>query len=260
MKLTSSCKIECFTNRFLQDVLLFFAGSLVLLGGVIQAAADSTQNATDITKEGVKQWHVISDWNLGTFADSKVSNQVPNAPPLTAFLTATTSAPTLGQLDGASAMHFEGGQALQGTIKDLPEAGGLGAGKPFALRMTFSAQEKPEGSYAGLFQAVQYGASGFRLMLDQQMNLMAEIFLGEGADKKCQLVSSAPLELGHTYTVELRFDGTDATLLIDGKTDRIQPMALPAAYNGDFLIGTASGLHYDFKGLIKEVAILTPQE
>jgi hypothetical protein len=103
-----------------------------------------------------------------------------------------------------------------------------------------------------------YQQRGFRMVLAKNLKIGVEVFLGDGNSHG--LSSGRALEPGRAYRVELRFDGTNATLLIDGKPDTVKEMPLPVAFQGDVTIGTASGENYYFNGTISEITLsaLTP--
>ena len=202
-------------------------------------------------KDPAAKGQVLSDWKMENFDGKSVPNQVPQASPLSAG----TLAPTLIETSGKRRLHFQGGQSLSGNLKDVPSMGGLGEGKPVAVRTTFTPESAPRSPFAGLFQAASYGKSGFRVMLDPRMKVVVEIFTGEEPGGHRGVSSSVPIELGRPCTVEVRFDGTYVTLLINGQVDKMEKSALPAPFSDGFLIGMANGKNYDFTGFIDEVVI-----
>ena len=184
---------------------------------------------------------VVSEWQLSEFADGTVRNRIPGG----SVLKAGSSAPTL---DKANGLKFENGQSLRGETKALPGLGGFGK-EPFAVRVTLCPLSKPVAPCGGLFEACGYGKNGFRLTLSHDMRLGLEVWPGPG-------FSSKPvLEVGRSYTVELRFDGAYATLLVDGQTDTMKEMAMPASFDGAFRIGVAAGKDYFYNGTISSISV-----
>ena len=202
-------------------------------------------------KDSTAKGQVLSSWKTENFNGKSVPNQVPQASPLLAG----ALPPTLVETAGKRRLHFQGGQSLAGNLKDLPAMGGLGNGKPFAVKITFTPESLPTYPFAGLFQAASYGKSGFRVMLDPRMKIVVEIFTGEETGGQQGVCSSVPIELGRPCTVEVRFDGTYVTLLLNGQVDKMEKSPLPAPFSDGFLIGMASGKNYDFTGIIDEVSI-----
>ncbi|WPJ95621.1 glycoside hydrolase family 2 TIM barrel-domain containing protein [Coraliomargarita algicola] len=194
---------------------------------------------------------VLAEWQLGDFDGEYVPSRVDHA----GRLTARTPAPTRVEQDGKSMLHFQDEQSLSGRIADLPQQGGLGSGQPFAVKVVFTPEAKPTGYFAGIFQAAQYGQRGFRMLLDQRMKLVLEIFSDSEEAKRWGITSSVPLELGRSYTAEVRFDGSYVSLLIDGRVDSMVQAGLPTPFNGDFLVGDASGADYYFTGFIESLWI-----
>ena len=183
----------------------------------------------------------VSDWHLSEFADGEVRNHTPGGGPLKAG----TPSPTL---EGTNGLKFENGQALTGETKAIPGLAGFGT-QPFAVRMTFCPLAKPTSPCGGLFEVCGYGTNGFRLTLGGSMKLAIEVWPGPGFSSK------TVFEIGRTYTVEMRFDGTYATLLVDGQTDTMKEMAMPAPYDGPIRIGVAAGKDYFYNGTISQISI-----
>ena len=98
--------------------------------------------------------------------------------------------------------------------------------------------------------------SGFRLTLNQQMQINIEIFPGDGKGR--YLVSKTALVVGQTYHIELKFDGQRAYLFINDKLDNSLETPPPAPCANDILIGQASGKDYNFNGLISRIAVSVP--
>ena len=191
---------------------------------------------------------VVSEWRFGEYKDGAIPNRISGG----GILKAGDAAPTLTGGSGAAAMKFENGQCILGQTTAIPRFGGFGKA-PFAIRMTFSPTAKPGAFCGGLFEAAAYGKSGFRLTLGNDMKLGMEAFLHQGIGR---MNTRTVFEPGRTYTIELRFDGAYATILIDGQTDVIKDMALPEPFSGSFRIGVAAGKDYFFNGTISSVSIL----
>ena len=187
----------------------------------------------------------VSDWRLGDFSEGAVANHVPGG----GALKATPLAPTL---DPGKGLKFEGGQTLMGEVREIPGMGAIGS-SPFAIKMTFTPTAKPTGYCGGLFQVMDYGKAGFRMVLSKDLRLDTEVFTAAGPQN---ISSNQVLQPGRTYTVELRFDGTYATLIIDGQTEVMKEMVLPAPCRGLIQIGTASGNGYNYIGTITDISIL----
>ena len=189
----------------------------------------------------------VSEWQLGEYAGGLVRNRIPGGD----VLKMSGSAPGIVTDAGSHAMNFEHGRALVGQTESIPQLGSFGK-QPFAIRMTFSPTAKPSGFCGGLFEAAAYGKSGFRMTLGNDMRLGVEVFSDSGIKG---LNSRTVLETGRSYTAELRFDGTYATLLIDGQTESIKEMPMRAPFTGSFRIGVAAGKDYFFNGTISTISI-----
>ena len=198
-----------------------------------------------VVKDGGPRAETVSDWRLGDFSAGVVASRVPGG----GALRATSQPPTVDQGKG---LKFEGGQTLTGEVREIPGMGNIGS-RPFAVRVTFSPAAKPGGYCGGLFQAMDYGKAGFRMVLSKDLRLETEIFTAAGPGN---IGSKQVLDPGRTYTVELRFDGTYATLIIDGQTEIMKEMALPAPFRGMIQIGTASGNGYNYNGTISDISIM----
>jgi len=198
-----------------------------------------------VVKNGGPHAETVSDWRLGEFTAGAVANHVPGG----GALKATSLSPTL---EPGKGLKFEGGQTLMGEVREIPGMGAMGS-SPFAVRMTFTPMAKPTGYCGGLFQAMDYGKAGFRMVLSKDLRLDTEVFTAAGPQS---ISSKQVLDPGRTYTVELRFDGTYATLIIDGQTEIMKEMPLPAPCRSIIQIGTASGNGYNYIGTISDISIL----
>lgn len=198
-----------------------------------------------VIKNNGPRAEVVSDWQLGSFASGVVPNRIPAG----GSLKAGDRAPSP---DNGGGLKFEGGQSLGGETKAIPGLGDFGS-HPFAVRMTLSPSAKPGGFCGGLFEAGSYGKTGFRLTLGNNMKIGVELFSADGIKN---LSTRTVLETGRAYTVELRLDGTYVTFLIDGQTDTMKELPMPAPYSGPFRIGVAAGKDYFFNGTISNIAVL----
>jgi hypothetical protein len=198
---------------------------------------------------------LLSQWNLSNFDGKQVPNLVEDGGPLIVGNTSPTAV-TEGELKG---LHFEAGQSLQVQSHLLPGMGGFGEEhQPFSLEVVLSPSSLPSGYWGGIFEAMVFEQSGFRMSLDQHRKIAVEVFCSDGT--RNLLVSRSVLELGRAYKVEIRFESHSATLLIDGRTDAEKEMPLPAPYQGNVAIGTTGGTDYFFNGTISEITLraLTP--
>jgi beta-galactosidase len=202
-------------------------------------------------RDAQAQGPILGQWNMGDYTGSVV----PGLTEASSELWPLQGSPTMKEHEGASMLHFEGGQSLQGNLSDLPELGGIGSAQPFSVEMRFTAEALPSGYYAGLFQAAEYGKSGVRMMLKKDMKLIVQGFVEGEAEKSFGLETTAPLELGRTYTVEMQFDGAYARLLIDGRLDSLKACPLPIPYSGRFQVGRIAGPDYIFNGTIEMLSI-----
>jgi hypothetical protein len=212
---------------------------VVLLGITGGIAADDKNRQT-----------ILGDWRMGDFVDNAVPNQIKDGPALKNE--DPKNPPTVTTLDGLPALHFHGGQSVTGDFKFLPESGGLGDGKPFSVKMILCPDALPSGYCGGLFEAGYGGA--FRMTLGSDMKIGVESWVGPGKEERF-FGSTAPLEIGHTYNVEVRFDGTYGALLINGQVDKMIVMGLPSPSKNQFNIGVAGGTNYFFNGSISRVTI-----
>jgi len=142
-------------------------------------------------------------------------------------------------------LRFRQGQQLSANTKSVP---GLGDGKPFTMSITFTLEDKPTGAMSGLYQAMAYMQSGFRLVIGQNMKPNVELYYGPNQAK--YLAGKTTLELGRTYELTMTFDGQQGRLYLDGKLDGVIDAPPPPAYNGDLMVGNAGGANYHLTGVI----------
>jgi hypothetical protein len=162
-----------------------------------------------------------------------------------------SNAPLAAEVRGIKGLRFKGGQSLSSESKQIP---GLDATKPWALEVALSVDDKPDGYVGGIYQAMNYGKSGMRLVLNQQMQLVVETWIGEGEAKNIR--GRTVLSPGRVYRAQVKFDGTRAFLFVNGKLDGSVDMPLPAPFSGPIQVGTASGKDYNFNGIIHEMRVL----
>ena len=191
----------------------------------------------------------VGEWEMGNFDGSVVPNRLgPEG-----ALHARDPAPVLAEDGGGFGLEFREGAELYGDSRVLPHFGGFGEeGQAFYLEAEVNPFANPVGYYGGIFQAAEYGKKGFRLMIDKRSKLVVQWFNEEGTEG---FTSPTTLEFGRNYQVELQFDGHYVTLFIDGRVDIMKETALPAAYQGMFKVGNASGRNYTFNGIISEMKL-----
>jgi hypothetical protein len=193
---------------------------------------------------------LVSQWTLANFSDGEVKNKIPAGGPLTVWSSDTT--PSVAEEVGVKGLRFGEGEALIGKSKELPLLGGFGeAGQPFSVRLVIVPLGKVPGAYGGLFEAMVYNKCGFRLVTSAN-KLGVEAYSGESGKG---FSGKTALSFGTVYTVEVKFDGTKVTLLLDGEIDGEMEMGLPDPFSGEFRIGKTSGFDYYFNGIIGEVSI-----
>jgi hypothetical protein len=218
--------------------LVFTSVFFILLGAARLGAASDSEGK------------LVSQWKLSNFDAGEVKNKIPAGGGLSV---GSPEAPKLAEEVGLKGLLFGEGEYLVGKSKDIPLLGGFGeAGQPFSVRMVIVPLKMQIGSYGGLFQAMVYTQKGFRLVINQGRKLGVETFSN---DEVHGFSGETVLSFGTVYTVELRFDGTKAILLLDGKPDGELEMGLPVPYAGGFQIGTVSGADCFFNGIIGEVSI-----
>ena len=189
---------------------------------------------------------VISSWNFGEVRDRLIPNRVQGA----GALSFAANAPVPAQAGELKGLRFKGGESVSGETKQTPE---LGANKPWMLEATIVPEGKPDGYIGGIYQAMSYMKSGMRLALNQEMRLTVDIVIGEG--KTNYIKGQTTLAPDRAYTVAVKFDGSRAYLLVNGRLDGSVDTPPPAPYSGPILIGTASGQNYHFNGVIGEVKV-----
>ena len=192
--------------------------------------------------EPVATGEPIAGWMLSDFNGHIVADRFGSAD-----LLAGDPPPGPGESGG---LHFREGQRLKGKTSSLPE-GGIG-GEPLSLRVRFVVAEPPVGVLGGLFQAATYNENGFRLLIDKKLRIGVEVFHPEG---NLYLASSESVAPGVPMDVEVRFDGTYGTLLVNGRESAAKEMPPPLRFQGEIMVGNASGKDYGFQGTISEVTL-----
>ncbi len=167
-------------------------------------------------------------------------------------LTLSQNAPVAAEVAGLKGLRFKGGQMLTTDTKQIPN---LDLSQPWAVEATIAVDAKPDGYVGGIYQAMNYGKSGMRLVLDQQMRLGVEIWTSEGQNKGIK--GQSVLTPGRVYNTLVKFDGSRAYLYVNGKLDGSVDTALPAPYSGPIQIGVASGKDYNFNGFISGIKVLS---
>ncbi len=159
--------------------------------------------------------------------------------------------PQPARIGDAPALRFTGEEGMAAALKSVAE---LAQAAPFALDVDLSPDASPDDYYGGIYQAMEYRKSGFRLVMNRGLKLEAHIFTGKGQAR--QLRGKTVLSIGGRYHVSLRFDGRNALLFINGKLDAATRSPLPAAFTGHAQVGSASGKGgYHFKGRIGRIAL-----
>jgi hypothetical protein len=194
------------------------------------------------TDEHVAKGEPIAGWMLSDFNGHIVADRFGSAD-----LLAGDPPPGPGESGG---LNFREGQRLKGKTSSLPE-GGIG-GEPLSLRVRFVVAEPPVGALGGLFQAATYNENGFRLLIDKKLRIGVEVFHPEG---NLYLTSSESVAPGVPMDVEVRFDGTYGTLLVNGRESAVKEMPSPLRFQGEIMVGNASGKDYGFQGTISEVTL-----
>ena len=120
------------------------------------------------------------------------------------------------------------------------------------LEVVLAPEDKPGGYFGGIYQACAYGQSGFRLVIDQGMNLAVEAFTGK---ERKYFKGKTALAPGRFYTIGLKFDGARGYIFVDGKLDGSIDMPLPAPFDGPISVGQAGGKDYFFNGLIGDIRL-----
>ena len=192
----------------------------------------------------------IADWDLGKAVNGKVASRVGRG---VLEFGSGPSAPTPVQAGGVPALRFRHGQCLTAEGKQAP---GVGAGGPMSLQVVLTPEDKPDGYMGGIYEHMDYLKAGFRLALNQQMQVNVEIFPGDGKGR--YLVGKTPLVVGQTYHVELKFDGQRAYLFLNDKLDTSLETPPPAPCDARILIGQASGKDYNFNGSISRISVGIP--
>ena len=162
--------------------------------------------------------------------------------------------PKPAKVGDAPALRFTGTEGLTGSLKTIEE---LAQAEPFVLGVTLSPDAAPEDYYGGIYQAMHYKVSGFRLVINRGLWLEAHIFPGQG--QSLNLKGKTVLLPAGAYHVSLRFDGQNAMLFINGKLDAATRSPVPAPYADLAMVGSASGQGgYHFKGRIGRIALSRP--
>jgi beta-galactosidase len=199
-----------------------------------------------VQAEGTSAGRLISSWDFSNLQGNAIPNRVANA----GALSLAANAPVAAKVGDISGLRFKGGQSVGGETKQTPELGGA---KPWMLEATIVPEAKPDGFIGGIYQAMAYMKSGMRLSLSQDLRPTVDIVVGE--NKTNYIKGQTPLTLGRAYTLSVKFDGSRAYLLVNGRLEGSVDTALPAPYSGPILIGTASGQNYNFNGVIGEVKV-----
>lgn len=148
-------------------------------------------------------------------------------------------------------VHLSGKQYLSGNFKNIP----LYPADAIELETEFSITKPLGKNYSyGLFQAMNYKKSGFRVHITKQMRISLEMFPSK--KEWVFLKSSSQLQLGRDYKLQIKMDGKTASIFINGKLDAMKSSSLPApCKKGNLLIGHCSGAGY-FEGVIKSLSLL----
>ncbi len=192
---------------------------------------------------------VAARWSLAEAAGGAVPNGVAGGP----ALQFGKEAPAAFSGDGHAGLRFGGGRSLIGSGKGVPA---FGVQAPFSLEMSVAVEKPPVGYMGGLFQCMEYGKSGFRLVCYQDLKLGVEIFPGGG--KRAFIRGQTALQPGRFYRVRLQFDAGRAQLYLDGKVDGSADTPPPAACAGEIQVGTASGKDYHLEGAVEEIVVKMP--
>jgi len=195
----------------------------------------------------------VSQWNLENFEAGRVPNAVAGGPELT--IDSEEAVPELIKDESLNGLRFDHGEALTGKSSQIAALQGADpSGKAFGVRVTLLPTTRPAGAYGGLFQAMVYKESGFRIVVTEGLKVAVEIF--DGVEHH-GLNSQSTLALDQPCKVEVRFEEDMARLYINDNLEAEKPGIYPAPFDGNMMIGKASGKDYFFRGIIKDVTIFT---
>lgn len=201
---------------------------------------------------------MAGEWNLSDFHDGKTRNEVSEGRSLVAQYFDSSSKIEKSEENGVVGVHLQGGANLLGSTETLNGLNVLGEpSKSFTVSIQLVPKDYPSGYYGGIFQAMKYGESGFRLLLRKDLNIVVETSPGGQGNPIQGFVSSSPLELGKTYDISLRYKEGKWLLYINGELDGEFESSHMTPYSGEFRVGWASGNDYNFNGLIGRVSIST---
>ena len=192
----------------------------------------------------------VSQWKLADFSNGRVPNEIDHGGPLSATPEAEFEVAGEGDFKG---LRFGGKGYLTGHTKEMPGLQELGTGG-FGVRLHVLVEDHPEGIYAGLFQAMKYEVSGFRLVLRKNDLRLAVEYVVGGQQKT--LIGATSLVMGTPGIAEVRFQEGEVVLLVNEAEDARAPLeGTLEPYAGQFSIGRASGAGYDFRGILGEVTV-----
>jgi len=220
---------------------------------IIGALADSSLAVLGITignfANSDNKFKVIANWDFRKPKDGIVRDTVSGIP-----LTPREDNPDKHKFHfGKDGVNLHGKQYFTGNMNNLKD---FDPTNDFEIKAKFSISTPPQrgkGSY-GLFQAMEYMHSGFRIFIDSNKRILVEIFPSPG--KSLYLRSNVILMLNQIYTLQVRFEKETTSIFINGKLDSMISSPLPAPYKkGLFMIGHASGSGY-FEGTITNISIL----
>ncbi len=221
------------------DVIGNLTQAQIVLLGITGGTAGAT----------VAEAQPIADWDFSKATGAIVPNAVSGGPALAAG--ANAAAPVAG----TGALIFAHGSAVAGDMGKLP---GVGDGTPWTLEASFDINDKPDGYCGGIFESMQYGHSGARLVIGQDLKLSVDMFGSDG--KPHFLTSSAPLSLHRDYVARVVFGTSRAYLYLNGHLDSATDCPPPAPFSGRVQAGRASGKDYNFNGSISRIELFAGSE
>jgi hypothetical protein len=177
----------------------------------------------------------VCAWDCGGFASGSIACHGNGHP-----LLGTGTVETVGERKW---LLVNGGEQLTTTMENGP----LATGKPFAIEIEFMTSLQPSGYHGGLLEASSYNESGLRILLQQDFRISVELFPGAGKDP-VYFVSANPVSLGVPQMVRFEHDGEIGRLSINKAVVVTQRSPPPAAWDGIWRLGEASGNSYYYNG------------
>lgn len=214
-------------------------GSFLTMGFSFCASAEETSAPAPDLKTKDK---TVALWNMKDFSNGELESKVEGG----GILKASKQEPVPAVVDGVSGLRFKNHTTLNAdgnTCSSLFDG-------PFSLRIKLCLDAPPTGALGGIFGRFASGKAGFRVMYDKDLKVSLDI-----PDSKGNGICTTPLVLGKWYDFEMRFDGTNAVISLNGVISSQAKTSIPKKTTEPIQIGDAAGTEYSLNGVIGSVEL-----